>query len=432
VASETSTLGTSKTYTYDPAGQITSDGAHSYTWDKEGNNAASGWTTTTGNELTTDGTWNYSYDNAGNETQKTNISNGQVWLYYYDNANRLVKAEHKPSSGGSVDERILFSYDVFGNRIKQDVDPTGGGTYTTTKYAYDPNGNAWADLSSGGTLQIRRLYADAMDALYAKIGSGGVNWMLPDLVGSIRDITNSSGSLIDHRDWDPFGNLTYESSSGNGDRYGYTGREWSTELSLQYNRARWYDPATKRWMSQDPLGFDAGDSNLYRYVFNSPQCNVDPSGKDIWVEGPSGSEPWGHRSLCIGDPNGEYKSYSFGSVSGAGWDLRAWVGAVYEDTEKGGAIISDYYLKCSPETDKKLQAKYDNMIGDEDWYVPCVNTCRDWTYGQFEAIEDDLGDDVKHVDPPDRVPKGNPGGALRITTTTTTTTTAAAIVTSKK
>jgi RHS repeat-associated protein len=122
-----------------------------------------------------------------------------------------------------------------------------------------------------------------MDALYAKIGSGGVNWMLPDLVGSIRDITNSSGSLIDHRDWDPFGNLTYESSSSNGDRYGYTGREWSTELSLQYNRARWYDPATKRWMSQDPLGFDAGDSNLYRYVSNAPTYMEDPSGLDAWA-----------------------------------------------------------------------------------------------------------------------------------------------------
>jgi RHS repeat-associated protein len=280
VATETSTLGTSKTYTYDPAGQITSDGTHTYTWDKEGNNAASGWTTNSGNELSTDGTWNYSYDNAGNETQKTNIATGQVWLYYYDNANRLVKAEHKPSSGGAVDERILFGYDVFGNRIEQDVDPTGGGTYTTTKYACDPSGNAWADLSSGGTLQVRRLYADVMDALYAKISSGGVNWMLPDLVGSIRDITNSSGSLIDHRDWDPFGNLTYESNSSNGDRYGFTGREWSTELSLQYNRARWYDPATKRWMGQDPLGFGAGDSNLYRYVNNQPTIAGDPTGMD--------------------------------------------------------------------------------------------------------------------------------------------------------
>ena len=135
--------------------------------------------------------------------------------------NALQRNGNAPSSGGTVDERILFSYDVFGNRIEHDVDPTGGGTYTTTKYAYDPSGNAWADLSSGGTLQVRRIYADAMDALVYKIDSGDTKWMLTDAIGSVRDIANGSGSLIDHRDWDTFGNLTYESSSANGDRYGF-------------------------------------------------------------------------------------------------------------------------------------------------------------------------------------------------------------------
>jgi hypothetical protein len=46
----------------------------------------------------------------------------------------------------------------------------------------------------------------------------------------------------------------------------------------QYNRARYYDPVTARWMSQDPLGFDAGDSNLYRYVQNEPANATDPTG----------------------------------------------------------------------------------------------------------------------------------------------------------
>src|SRR5262249_46321335 len=44
------------------------------------------------------------------------------------------------------------------------------------------------------------------------------------------------------------------------------------------NRARYYDPTTQRWLSQDPLGFDAGDSNLYRYVNNAPTGATDPSG----------------------------------------------------------------------------------------------------------------------------------------------------------
>src|SRR5207253_9981107 len=107
-------------------------------------------------------------------------------------------------------------------------DGAGSGAAVVTKFAYDPNGNAIADLDSSGTLLVRRIYADAMDALVAKIDSGGTKWMLADQLGSIRDITNSSGSLIDHRDWDAFGKLTYESSSSNGDRYAYTGREWQT------------------------------------------------------------------------------------------------------------------------------------------------------------------------------------------------------------
>src|SRR5205807_8066038 len=69
-----------------------------------------------------------------------------------------------------------------------------------------------------------------------------------------------------------------ESNSTNGDRYKYTGREWDAAVLLQYNRARYYDPATGRWTSQDPLGFNAGDSNLYRYVKNSTPNHVDPSG----------------------------------------------------------------------------------------------------------------------------------------------------------
>jgi hypothetical protein len=36
---------------------------------------------------------------------------------------------------------------------------------------------------------------------------------------------------------------------------------------------------TKRWLSQDPLGFGAGDSNLYRYVNNRSTNATDPSGK---------------------------------------------------------------------------------------------------------------------------------------------------------
>ncbi len=46
--------------------------------------------------------------------------------------------------------------------------------------------------------------------------------------------------------------------------------------------ARYYDPKTGRWISQDPLGFDAGDSNLYRYVENRTTGETDPSGLEVY------------------------------------------------------------------------------------------------------------------------------------------------------
>lgn len=39
-----------------------------------------------------------------------------------------------------------------------------------------------------------------------------------------------------------------------------------------------YDPTLGRWLEQDPIGFDAGDMNLYRFVGNDPTNSVDPSG----------------------------------------------------------------------------------------------------------------------------------------------------------
>lgn len=43
-------------------------------------------------------------------------------------------------------------------------------------------------------------------------------------------------------------------------------------------RARVYKPTTGRWMSQDPIGFEAGDENLYRCVSNNPMSFIDPMG----------------------------------------------------------------------------------------------------------------------------------------------------------
>jgi RHS repeat-associated protein len=57
-----------------------------------------------------------------------------------------------------------------------------------------------------------------------------------------------------------------------------TGCEFDTETSLYYYRARYYDPLTGRFLSEDPLGPKEEGPNLYAYVSNNPVTNADPSG----------------------------------------------------------------------------------------------------------------------------------------------------------
>jgi RHS repeat-associated protein len=66
--------------------------------------------------------------------------------------------------------------------------------------------------------------------------------------------------------------------------------ETESHTTLAYNRARYYDPKIGRWIEQDPLGFEAGDDNLYRYVANQPTLATDPSGQ-FTIVGVSYLEP---------------------------------------------------------------------------------------------------------------------------------------------
>jgi RHS repeat-associated protein len=55
--------------------------------------------------------------------------------------------------------------------------------------------------------------------------------------------------------------------------------EYDSATGLYYDHARYYDAAIGRFASQDPEGFAAGDTNLYRYVGNDPTAASDTSGE---------------------------------------------------------------------------------------------------------------------------------------------------------
>jgi RHS repeat-associated protein len=72
--------------------------------------------------------------------------------------------------------------------------------------------------------------------------------------------TNSSGSLTNF--------------------FRYTAREFDTETNLYYNRARYLDPSTGRFFSEDPISFGGG-LNFYQYARSNPINFFDPSGLDV-------------------------------------------------------------------------------------------------------------------------------------------------------
>ncbi len=238
-------------------------------------------------ERTITRTW---YDNNGNLLTKTQISNGQVSYYTWDYRNRLTSVVVK-NAQGTVLSTSQYTYDPLNNRIGVSVNTGSGAVQTWT--AYDGT-NPYADFNSSGQTTHRYLYSPAVDAVLADVstsGSGSTSWELADELGSVRDVANVQGTVIDHDQYDPFGNLISESNPSNGDRFKYAEQQ-ADATGLSYDRARYYNPATGRFISQDPAGFGGGDVNLYRYVGNDPTAMTDPTGEMAYVPpGPVGN-PW--------------------------------------------------------------------------------------------------------------------------------------------
>ena len=63
----------------------------------------------------------------------------------------------------------------------------------------------------------------------------------------------------------------------------FTGREYDSETGLYFYRARYYDPKIGRFISEDPIGFQGGDLNLYAYVRNNPVNRTDPYGEKVTI-----------------------------------------------------------------------------------------------------------------------------------------------------
>jgi RHS repeat-associated protein len=174
-----------------------------------------------------------------------------------------------PGTGGT----LAFKYDGLGRRVQKVF--TQGSSTTTTNYLYDGH-NAVADLDQNGSVLARYAATRSIDEPLAELRSNTTSYYSQDGVGSVTSLTTSAGALGNAYTYDSFGNQTHSSGSI-ANRFQYTAREFDTEAGLYYYRARYYDPSTGRFLSEDPIRFKGG-SNFYRYVDNRPVLYRDATG----------------------------------------------------------------------------------------------------------------------------------------------------------
>ncbi|MBE9140285.1 RHS repeat protein [Nodosilinea sp. LEGE 07088] len=273
-------------YSYNNRYELTSSD-HSYQSDEAYDYDATGnrtsYTTGDRNRLLNDGTYSYEYDNEGNRTRRVDIATGEATEYTWDYRNRLTSIVSKDGTG-TITQTVLYTYDVYDRRLSKSVDADGAGAGAATEEHFVYDGSHIALVFDGaGTLTHRYFHGPQIDQVLAEETAGQTRWALGDHQGSVRDAINNTGTVLNHTTYDSFGQVTGESNPALDFRFGYTGRETDEESDLMYYRARYYDPALGTFVSADPLGFAAGDPNLYRYVFNSPTNFTDPSGEFVGV-----------------------------------------------------------------------------------------------------------------------------------------------------
>jgi RHS repeat-associated protein len=226
---QVSQAGSSKSFTYDPNGNLTGDGTKTYEWDAE---------------------------------------------------NRLTRVCTGACQPGTDPPNMLarFTYDGNGRRASK----TAGGV--TTTYVYD--GAQFLEERPSAGSSKRFVYGLGIDRPLAQIVGGTTTYHVADHLGSVVRTTDSLGAATLTRQYDPWGN-PIQGSTANG--YAYTGREWDSDTSLYFYRARYYDPKIGRFLSEDKAGFRAG-SNFLTYVTNNPLRFADPSGNVRFEKFPSKDE----------------------------------------------------------------------------------------------------------------------------------------------
>ena len=107
---------------------------------------------------------------------------------------------------------------------------------------------------------------------------GDVYYISYNQIGSPRAITDENGNILKTLTYDSFGTIIADINPSFKIPFGFAGGLYDSDTKLTRFGYRDYDASTGKWTAKDPIGFDAGDTNLYGYVLGDPVNFVDPSG----------------------------------------------------------------------------------------------------------------------------------------------------------
>lgn len=271
------------------------------------------------------------------------------------------------------------------------IDPTAG----------LPGGLSQADVQAANQQMVEGYMRDRFGPVYVPPLHRGHNHApdpaaigrvatVRDHQGSIREMVDASGNIVADYSYDPYGRQTKIAGSGPDADFGYQGYYVHQRSGLNLTATRAYSPVLGRFLNRDLIGEKKSDPNLFAYVRNNPISFFDPMGTDVWTEGPSGTEPPGHCSVCVGDPLGKYSCYSYGLMMGQFPPM----GSSYVDTMKGGDILR--YKKTTSQED--MQIEHDIVSNPESGYYGPGRVCCDYANKWFDKAK---GNESK---PPNRPP----------------------------
>ena len=213
----------------------------------------------------------FDYDDNGNVTAKRDGAGTILQSYTFDSKNRITAIDGPNLAANS------YRYDPGDYRIEK-IDSDNTRHYLLEgehlEAVYDDTG-VLRDRYLRGFVIDEIVNAELEDSTGSRVNLS----FHQDQLGSVEAVSDHTGSTVAAARFGPFGNLV-ESTGVSPNYLRYTGRELDADTGLYNYRRRYYDPEIGRFLSEDPLRFDAG-INFYSYVGNNPINANDPSGKEL-------------------------------------------------------------------------------------------------------------------------------------------------------